>query len=280
MSFPDPSGATDDHPVPSAVVLVTGASRGLGRGVALELARAGVSVAVHYAGNRDAAEQTCADCLRAAPAGAADRGQRFEPVQASLDDPAQRDALWSRTVDLMGHVDGLVNNAGISSPGRKDLLEATEDSFDQVMAVNLKGPHFLSQAAARHWLEHPGRCRLPGGYKLAFVSSVSATMSSSNRGDYCMSKAALAMSCQLWAARLAEHGIDVVEFRPGIMATDMTAGVHGKYDPIIQSGTVPARRWGTAEDLGRAVKAFVTGDLPFAHGAVIHIDGGLHLPRL
>lgn len=272
--------AADPSDSPPPVVLVTGASRGLGRGVALELARCGASVAVHYAGNRDAAEQTCADCRAIAPAGAADRGQRFEPVQASLDDPAQRDALWSRTVELMGHVDGLVNNAGISSPGRKDLLDATEDNFDHVMAVNLKGPHFVSQAAAAYWLRHPGECRLPGGYKLAFVSSVSATMASSNRGDYCMSKAALAMSAQLWAARLAEHGIDVIEFRPGIMATDMTAGVRGKYDPFIESGAVPAKRWGAAEDLGRAVRAFVAGDLPFANGAVIHIDGGLHLGRL
>ena len=262
------------------VILVTGSSRGLGSGIALELARSGCSVAVHYSGNLDAAEQTCQACAEAAPAGASDRGQSFHPVQADLSNARERDELWPKTLDLFGHIDGLVNNAGISSPGRKDLLEAGEDGFDLVIAVNLKAPHFLAQAAARYWIEHPDKCRLPGGYKLTFVTSVSATMASSNRGDYCISKAGAAMSAQLWAARLAEANIDVIEFRPGIMATDMTSGVREKYDPLIQSGTVPARRWGKPADLGRAVRAFTLGDIPFANGAVLHIDGGLHLPRL
>lgn len=261
-------------------ILVTGSSRGLGRGIAIELARSGCSVAVHYGGNAAAADETCAACATAAPANQIERGQTFVAVQADLADPDQRATLWSSALEALGHIDGLVNNAGITSPGRKDLLEAGGDGFDLVMSVNLKAPHFLSQSAARYWLEHPDKCRLPGGYKLAFVTSVSATMASTNRGDYCISKAGVAMSAQLWALKLASEGIDVIEFRPGIMATDMTAGVREKYDPVIASGTVPARRWGEAEDLGRAVRAFVTGDIPFAQGAVIHIDGGLHLGRL
>ncbi|HET8647637.1 MAG TPA: SDR family oxidoreductase, partial [Vicinamibacteria bacterium] len=152
--------------------------------------------------------------------------------------------------------------------------------FDELVAVNLKGPYFLSQAAARHWLERPGQSRLPGGYKLVFVSSISAYMASVNRGDYCVSKAGLAMASQLWASRLAAEGVQVFEVRPGIMATDMTAGVKEKYDRLIAEGLVPQARWGTAEDVGRAVSALVRGHFPFSTGDVVNVDGGMHLRRL
>jgi NAD(P)-dependent dehydrogenase (short-subunit alcohol dehydrogenase family) len=148
------------------------------------------------------------------------------------------------------------------------------------MAVNLKAPYFLSQAVARHWISKKGESRLPGGYKLVFISSISATHVSLNRGEYCVSKAGLAMAAKLWAARLAAEGVQVFEVRPGIMATDMTAAVKAHYDRLLAEGLVPQKRWGTAEDVGRAVSALLEGRFPFSTGDVLHVDGGLHLERL
>jgi 3-oxoacyl-[acyl-carrier protein] reductase len=257
-------------------ILVTGSSRGLGKGVALELARAGMSVAIHCAGNRAAAVETAGACADVAVR----EGQRFPVVSGDLGDSVARRGVWEQTLAALGRVDALVNNAGITSPGRKDMLESTEEGWDTVMNVNLKGPYFLSQMAANWWLANARSARLPGGYKLVFVTSVSAVLGSMNRGDYCISKAGLGMASQLWALRLAEHGIQVVEFRPGIMETDMTAGVKAKYDPIIASGTVPMRRWGQPDDVGRGVRAFLEGALPFSTGEIIYMDGGLRLGRL
>lgn len=256
-------------------VLVTGASRGLGRGIALELARVGMSVAVHYAGNLAAAEQTAADCATVGVPGAV-----FPLVQADLGDPAQRCRLVGRTIDALGRLDALVSNAGIAPPERRDIAEATEECFDVVMDVNLKAPYFLAQEAARHWLAAPGASRLEGGYKLVFVSSISATAASLNRGEYCVSKAGLAMATRLWALRLAGVA-QVVELRPGIMETDMTSGVRGKYDAIIAEGqVVPMRRWGNSEDVGRATRSFLVGDWPFTTGDAIYLDGGFHIEKL
>lgn len=255
---------------------MTGSSRGLGKGVALELARAGMSVAIHCAANRAAAEDTAAACT----AVAVRDGQHFPVVSGDLGDSGSRRGVFEQALAGLGRVDALVNNAGITSPGRRDMLESTEESWETVMNVNLKGPFFLSQMAATWWLAHPGESRLSGGYKLVFVTSVSAVLGSMNRGDYCISKAALGMASQLWALRLAEHGIQVVEFRPGIMETDMTAGVKEKYDPIIASGTVPMRRWGQPADVGKGVRAFLEGALPFSTGEVIYMDGGLRLGKL
>src|SRR5262249_45894524 len=153
----------------------------------------------------------------------------------------------------LGRLDALVNNAGMAPRARADLLEATEESFDELLAVNLKAPYFLSQEVARRWIAHPGDARLPGGYKLVFISSISATHVSLNRGEYCVSKAGLAMASKLFAARLAAQGIQVFELRPGIMATDMTAAVKERYDRLLAEGLVPQKRWGTAEDVGHAV---------------------------
>lgn len=255
---------------------MTGSSRGLGKGVALELARAGMSVAIHCVANRAAAEETSAACT----AEAVREGQQFPVVSGDLGDSASRRGVFEKSIAALGRVDALVNNAGITSPGRKDLLESTEESWDTVMSINLKGPFFLSQMVANWWRAHPGESRLSGGYKLVFVTSVSAVLGSMNRGDYCISKAALGMASQLWALRLAEYGIQVVEFRPGIMETDMTAGVKEKYDPLITSGAVPLRRWGQPDDVGKGVRAFLEGALPFSTGEVIYMDGGLRLGRL
>ena len=258
------------------VVLVTGASRGLGRGVAECLAADGMSVAIHYAGNQAAAEETQAACQALATSDS----QAFHIVQADIGDSDQREALLPAVLSAFGHLDALVNNAGITSLGRKDILEASEESWDSVMDINLKAPFFLARDAANYFTENPDSARLEGGYKIAFVSSVSATSASTNRGDYCISKAAMSMVNQLWALRLAEHGVQTIEFRPGIMATDMTAGVKDKYDPIIEGGLVPQKRWGKPEDLGIAVRSFLTGGLPFSTGETIYLDGGLHHARL
>ncbi len=258
------------------VALVTGASRGLGRGTAIELARAGLSVAVHYSTNRGAAEDTVLACQDVA--GSSE--QTFCPVGGDVSKAADREQLFRSTFDAFGHLDVLVSNAGITSPGRLDITEATEDNFDHVLGINLKGPFFLAQQAAKYWLENLGASRLATGYKLIFVSSISATAVSTNRGDYCISKAAMRMVNELWAVRLAEHGIQTIELLPGIMLTDMTAGVKDKYDALIADGLVPQRRWGTPEDVGKTVRAFVDGALPFTTGDRIYVDGGFHLRTL
>jgi 3-oxoacyl-[acyl-carrier protein] reductase len=259
-----------------AAVLVTGASRGLGRGVALALARDGHSVAIHYGTNRAAAEVTRGACRQAA----ARSEQRFVVVGGDIGSTDDRTRILEEALAAFGRLDALINNAGMAPRVRADILEAAEASFDELIAVNLKGPYFLSQAVARHWLEHKGDSRLPGGYKLVFVSSISAYMASVNRGEYCISKAGLAMATKLWATRLAREGVQVFEVRPGIMATDMTAGVKEKYDRLIEEGLVPQGRWGTPEDVGLAVCAILKGSYPFSTGDVINVDGGMHLQRL
>jgi len=267
---------TPSNDSPPAVALVTGASRGLGRGIAQVLARDGLSVAVHYASNNAAAEETLAACRQVAPNAA----QKFIAVGGNVGLAADRTAIFQQTLEGLGRIDALVNNAGIAPRIRADITEATEEIFDEVIAVNLKGPYFLSQAVVRHWLAHNGDSRLRAGYKLIFVSSISAYLASINRGEYCISKAGLAMATKLWASRLATDGVQVYEVRPGVMATDMTAGVKEKYDKLIAEGLVPMKRWGNGEDVGLAVSALLAGHFPFSTGDIINVDGGIHLQRL
>lgn len=258
------------------VLLVTGASRGLGRGVAIEAAAQGLSVAVNFATNRDAAEETIALCRRAAPSAA----QQFVAIGADIGRREDRERLVDETLAGFGRLDALVNNAGIAPRVRADITEATEESFEEILRTNLQGPYFLTQRVARHWLDKRYPAALPGGFKIVYVTSISAATASVNRGDYCISKAGLAMASKLWSARLAAEGVQVLELRPGIMATDMTAGVKAKYDALIADGLVPQRRWGTPEDVGRAVRAILAGAFPFSTGEVIYLDGGFHISRL
>jgi 3-oxoacyl-[acyl-carrier protein] reductase len=258
------------------VVLVTGASRGLGRGIAIEAAAEGLSVAVNYASNAAAADETVQLCLQ----GAKHAEQRFVAVRGDISLRDDRAAILSSTLETFGRLDALVNNAGMAPRVRADLTETSEASFEELLRVNLQGPFFLTQAVANHWLAGAAASALPGGFKVIFVTSISADTASVNRGEYCISKAGLAMASQLWAVRLADQGVQVVELRPGIMATDMTAGVKEKYDALLASGLVPQRRWGTAEDVGKAVRAVLAGDFPFTTGDVIHLDGGFHIRRL
>lgn len=261
---------------PPPVVLITGSSRGLGRGVAETLTQAGFSVAIHYASNKDAAEIAAAACAKLAP----NPEQKFAIVGGNIGLAADRQRLFDEVLAGYGHLDALVNNAGVAPRVRADITEATEDIFDEVIGINLKGPYFLSQLAARYWLANPGKARVPGGYKLLFVTSLSANTASINRGEYCISKAGLGMATQLWAVRLADAGVQVLELRPGIMATDMTSGVKEKYDKLLAEGLVPQKRWGTPQDVGLACKAILEGHFPFSTGDVINLDGGFHLRRL
>jgi NAD(P)-dependent dehydrogenase (short-subunit alcohol dehydrogenase family) len=261
------------------VALVTGASRGIGRGIALELARIGRDVVVNYAANEAAARQTAADCVAAAKA--AGQRTRAEICQADVSVAADRRKLIEFTREKFGRLDLLVNNAGVAPNVRADILEATEESFDRLIRTNVKGPYFLTQLAAR-WMIEQSKAAAPTARskpKIVTISSVSAYTASVNRGDYCISKAALSMLTPLFAARLAEHGINVYEIRPGIIATDMTGPVKEKYDALIRDGLTPIQRWGAPEDVGRAVAAIAQDLLPFSTGEVINVDGGFHLRR-
>ena len=260
------------------VALVTGASRGIGRGIAVELARLGFSLAINYAQRQEAALECKRLCAQATPAGA---NCSCEIVQADVAKAEDRARLLRVVQERFGWVDLLVNNAGVAPAVRADLLEATEESFDRVMSTNARGPFFLTQAVANFWIGALQQRPEPSGKpKIINVSSVSAYAPSINRGDYCMSKAALSMMTQLYAARLAEYGIRVYEIRPGIVTTDMTGPVKAKYDKLIAEGLTPIKRWGDPADVGRAVVAIAQNLFPFSTGEVINVDGGFHLRRL
>lgn len=264
----------------NAVALITGASRGIGRGIALELARIGYDLVVNYAGNAAAARQTAADCLAAGQA--AGQSVRVEVCQADIAKGADRRKLIEFAKAVLGRLDLLVNNAGVAPETRTDILEASEESFDRLIAINLKGPYFLTQLAAKLMIAQGKADLPPASYrpKIITISSVSAYAASVNRGDYCLSKAGLSMLTSLYAARLAGHGILVYELRPGVIATDMTGPVKEKYDKLIEGGLTPMQRWGTPEDVGKAVAAIAQNLLPFSTGEVINVDGGFHLRRL
>ncbi len=258
------------------VVLVTGASRGLGRGIAVRLAEMGMSAVINYAGNERAARDTLDRCR----AVCSSPDQQFVPLQANLALAADRERLVRETLAACGRIDALVSNAGVGPRVRNDMTGTTEASFQEVMQTNLTGAFFLTQRVVAYWLEAGPKPLLPHGFKIVFNTSISAASASTNRPEYCISKAGLSMAAQLWAVRLAAEGIQVYEIRPGIMATDMTAGVRPKYDAMIAEGRVPQRRWGTPEDAGLAVGALLSGAFPYSTGAVIYLDGGLHLRTL
>ncbi len=241
------------------VAVVTGASRGIGRGIARELSRTHQIVGT-YKGRRDAAES-----LRAETG-----AEIFQCDVASAED---RQALLDFTRERFGRLDLLVNNAGMAPRERRDILEATEASYDEVMAVNLKGPYFLTQQAARWMVEQ-------GGGRIVFVTSISAFAASVNRGEYCISKAGLSMAVALYAQRLARHNVQVFEIRPGIVRTDMIASVKSVYEERIAGGLLPQGRMGEADDVARAVRAVADGLLDYSTGQILNVDGGFHLRSL
>jgi NAD(P)-dependent dehydrogenase (short-subunit alcohol dehydrogenase family) len=253
------------------VALVTGGSRGIGRGIAEQLADSSFDLAIN--GVRPA--EQIGDIMRALEK----RGAVVEYCRGNVAEAADREAIVDAVRHRFGRLDVLVNNAGVAPNERADILDATEESFDRLIGINLKGPYFLTQLAAR-WMigQHDADAAFRG--VIVNISSVSATEASTNRGDYCISKAGIAMATQLWAARLAEHGIAVYEVRPGIITTDMTAPVKEKYDKLLAEGLTVENRWGEPADVGRAVAMLARGDLTYATGNVINIDGGLTLRRL
>jgi NAD(P)-dependent dehydrogenase (short-subunit alcohol dehydrogenase family) len=253
------------------VALVTGGTRGIGLGIARALAAKGFNLAVN--GVRE--ETAVASVVEELRGG----GREVHYVRGDVGEGEDRARIVSAVRERLGRLHVLVNNAGVAPKERADILEAREESFDRLMRVNLKGPYFLTQALAR-WMLEQKRAEADYAGCIVNVTSVSATVASTNRGDYCISKAGLAMASQLWAVRLADEGIPVYEVRPGIIRTDMTAGVAEKYEAQIRDGLVPQRRWGSPEDVGRAVAALATGEVPYATGAVLVVDGGLTLPRL
>ncbi|MBN1441960.1 MAG: 3-ketoacyl-ACP reductase [Planctomycetes bacterium] len=255
----------------SPVALITGASRGIGRGIALELAGAGYDIVVNYTTRPEAAAETAH--------GVEERGRRVLIARADVASREDRESMIAETREAFGRIDVLVNNAALSSLVRVDILDAPEESFDRVLAVNLKGPFFLTQAVGRWMVEIRKRDRARRLH-IVNISSISEYTASVLRGDYCVAKAGLGMLTQLFADSLAPHSICVNEVRPGIIATDMTAGVKEKYDRLIAEGLTPLRRWGQPEDVARAVRALVGGDFDFTTGAAIDVDGGFHIRRL
>ena len=258
-------------PHPNRVALVTGGSRGIGLGIARCLSQEGLDLVI--CGRRDAAAVS-------ETMGALEQlGSEVLYCQADVSVRDARSRLVESVRDRYGRLDVLVNNAGVAPAVRGDILKATEESFERLIGINLRGPHFLTQSVARWMIEQKSTVPDFSGC-IVNISSISATVASPNRADYCMSKAALSMSTRVWACRMAEYDIPVYEIRPGITRTDMTAGVQAKYDTLIAEGLLVQARWGTPEDVGKAVAMMVRGDLPYSTGQVIMVDGGMTLQRL
>lgn len=261
------------------VALITGASRGIGRGIALKLAENGWDTIINYAGNQIAAQQTSKACVALGLKN--DMHVKAEVFQANIAVPTDRQKLMDFVKSRFGRLDLLVNNAGVAPEVRRDILTADEGSFDRLMSINAKGPYFLTQLVACYLIERVTAEGFTGPKpKIITITSVSAYTASINRGDYCMSKAALAMLTPLFAARLAEFGINVYDVRPGVIATDMTVGVKDRYDELIKGGLTPIARWGSPDDVARAVLAIAQDLFPFTTGEVINVDGGFHMRRL
>ena len=255
------------------VALITGGARGIGVGISRCLLKEGFDLAI--AGTRPEKEAAkILDELRATK-----RDVLY--VQADISRSEARKKLLVAIKKHFGQLNLLVNNAGIAPPVRADILEASEASYEQVMRVNLQGPYFLTQAVAS-WMIEQKRANPKFVASIVNISSISATVASTNRGEYCVSKAGLHMATQLWAARLGEFGIPVYEVCPGVIRSDMTssAAVQQKYDRLIEGGLTVQKRWGEAADVGRAVAALARGDFPYSTGATFMVDGGLTLPRL
>ena len=258
-------------PSSNPVALVTGASRGIGRAIAVELAGAGYEIVVNYVARQDAAEETAALVTG--------KGREALLARADISSSDDRKSMLESIRAKFGRIDVLVNNAALAPRERVDLLESNEEHYDRTLDVNLKGPFFLTQSVAG-WMVEERLADPDRKLYIVNISSLSEYTSSVLRGDYCLAKAGLGMLTSLFADRLGEHNIPVNEIRPGIIATDMTAGAKEKYDKLFAEGLTPFRRWGQPEDVARAVRALVGGDFDFATGSAIDLDGGFHLHRL
>lgn len=258
------------------VAMITGASRGIGRGIALQLAEAGFDIA---AAATKADPANVESGLYEVKARVEERGGDCLPVAGDVANREDHARMLREALDHFGAIDVLVNNAGVAPLERRDILDCTEESYDRLMEINLRGPYFLTQLLANYFLDDHPKDR-GTALSIIFITSISADTASENRAEYCISKAGLAMAAQSFAVRLAQHGINVYDVRPGITATDMTSAVRDKYDKLIGEGLLLQRRWGTPEDVGRAVAALARGDFAYSPGAVIALDGGFGVKRL
>jgi 3-oxoacyl-[acyl-carrier protein] reductase len=252
------------------VAIITGGTRGIGLGISKALASEGWDLSI--CGVRKESEVSSLQEL-------SEYGISTLYVQADIGVEEDRNKLIKKTGDFFGRLDLLVNNAGVAPLERNDLLNTSSESYDRVMNINLKGPHFLTQSAA-NWMIKQKEDNSAFTGKIIFIGSVSSTLASVNRGEYCISKAGIAMAAQLWAIGLGEYDIPVYEIRPGITHTDMTAGVSAKYDEMIKNGLLVQARWGMPEDIGKAALMLARGGLPYSTGQVIMVDGGMTLGRL
>ncbi|HBL77127.1 MAG TPA: 3-ketoacyl-ACP reductase [Prolixibacteraceae bacterium] len=253
------------------VAIITGGSRGIGLGIAAELAKAGFYLVI----NGVRAESAVSEVL----AGLRKFGTEVIYVQGDVSNKEDRQKIVDETLARFGQINVLVNNAGIAPKQRLDILEATEGSFEHLVKVNLQGPYFLTQLVANQMVLQ--KQNQPEQFCCIInVSSVSATVASVNRGDYCISKAGIAMATKLWAARLGEYNIPVYEIQPGVIRTDMTSAVVEKYDRLFEQGMAIQKRWGTPEDIGKVAAAMATGSMPYSTGQVVQVDGGMTIQRL
>jgi len=253
------------------VAIITGSGRGIGQGIAVELARAAWTIMINDIGNPGLPGETL-ELVRS-------EGSDGTIVMGDVTTATDRQRIVDETLKAYGRIDLLVNNAGIAPRQRLDILEISEQSLQEVLAVNLIGPFFLTQLVARTMIDLISE-KIIKNPKIINIGSISAFTSSTSRAEYCISKAGVAMCTLLYADRLADHGINVYEIRPGIIQTSMTAGVKEKYDRLIAEGVTPIKRWGQPADIGKAIAAIAEDYLPFSTGQVINVDGGFHVQRL
>ncbi|MCP4725379.1 MAG: 3-ketoacyl-ACP reductase [bacterium] len=258
------------------VAVITGANRGIGRGIALSLAKdgydiVGISRTLVSKGNKKGLKDLKAE-IKAI-------GADFLPIESDISDIDYHKKILSEIKNELGRIDILVNNAGVAPEKRLDVLETSPASYDRVMSINLRSAFFLSQLFAKEMLKHIDK--IPDyNPKIVFITSVSAETSSPNRAEYCISKAGMSMASKIFADRLAESGINVYEIRPGIIETDMTAPVKAKYDEMIKEGLIPQYRWGTPDDVAKAVTAITSGNFDYSSGMVFEVSGGMNIQRL
>ncbi len=253
------------------VALITGGSRGIGLGIARELAQNNFDLAINGTRSANLVEDAVKELK--------EFGIDVIYCQGNISSPGDRTNILRQVKDHYGRLHVLVNNAGVAPKERKDILDSTEESFDNVISVNLKGPYFLTQTTANWMVE---QAKTDSGFKgcIINISSISATVASVNRGEYCISKAGISMATQLFAVRLGEYNIPVFEVRPGVIQSDMTSGVKEKYDKLIEEGLCIQKRWGQPQDVGKVVASLARGDFMYSTGQVIMVDGGLTIPRL
>ena len=253
------------------VALITGGASGIGLGISLQLAREGWRLALNGSREESLVDPVLTE-LR-------EQGSEAIYLRGDISDASNRSTLVEGTLSAFGRIDALVNNAGVTSQGRLEFIDATEESFDRVIEINLKAPYFLAQLVAREMAKQHQTDPTCRG-TIINVTSISASVVSVNRGDYCISKAGLSMATKVMAASLGQHGIDCFEIRPGLILTEMTSPVKGKYDALIAQGLLVEPRWGTPEDLGAVVGTLLRGDLPYSTGQILAVDGGMTIQTL